>query len=553
MKTKFKKLFPVLVLLIATILATSCETQEEFTQSNQTTRCKTNYVKIDDVPFLIPSIVKYNSKYKFLLDENSNTSRAEENLDLDLEHILEFVNSNGLKSYSININKEFTEYDDKYFENLHIYKILENYKAIIIKYNAIDDNKEFDINTFSGDIEYYDSNYNLLGYAQLNDGRISCNKIVVGDFAFVFYNDGSFAVFIGEETDGGGGSGWVFLGGTNQNGSFTYIPTGNNSSGSTNSPFGGNSSSTGNNNNAGSGNGSNTTNTNYPTAGEYHDPIIIIPNPPSNLTTLYHNYLTDVNQQNWLQQHLAIKLKIIDYLQDHHTVEDFQFASWTVDYLYTNQTVTWEVFQNQFIGTAEGQEGIYNSNFWENPNLNFPPQDLPTWVNFQNAFPLDTNPLYNTPEKMYNSIGGSVANLYSGPQTNTCAIRLSKALNYSGIIIPNIPGKTYKGADNKYYFKAAYEINLWMRITFGTNPASNTNPVTPFNANHHQYTQSQAGVHGANLPSLLNGMHGIYSIYSSNFNWATGHADLLNSNATCGNHCLFYEAPIYRLDIWELP
>jgi hypothetical protein len=33
---------------------------------------------------------------------------------------------------------------------------------------------------------------------------------------------------------------------------------------------------------------------------------------------------------------------------------------------------------------------------------------------------------------------------------------------------------------------------------------------------------------------------------------ASGHADLLNSNATCGNHCLFYEAPIYRLDIWEL-
>ncbi|WP_229665897.1 T6SS effector amidase Tae4 family protein [Flavobacterium suaedae] len=150
---------------------------------------------------------------------------------------------------------------------------------------------------------------------------------------------------------------------------------------------------------------------------------------------------------------------------------------------------------------------------------------------------------------MYNSIGGQVLSIYSGPQTNTCAVRLSKALNYSGVDIPHIPGKTFKGADNLYYFKAAYEINLWMRKTFGTNPATSS---TPYNSNHIKYTGTQAGENGVNLPSLLSGKKGIYSLYSSNFQWATGHADILYSNSTCGNNCHFYDAPIARIDIWIL-
>ena len=147
---------------------------------------------------------------------------------------------------------------------------------------------------------------------------------------------------------------------------------------------------------------------------------------------------------------------------------------------------------------------------------------------------------------MFNSVGGSVANLYSGPSTNTCAIRLSKALNYSGVSIPYIPGQTYKGADDKYYFKAAYQLNIWMRKTFGTNTSNPPNP------NHYSYSQTDAGQFGKNLPELLMGKKGIYSIYSSNFNWASGHADLLNSNATCANNCHFADAPIDRLDIWIL-
>lgn len=150
---------------------------------------------------------------------------------------------------------------------------------------------------------------------------------------------------------------------------------------------------------------------------------------------------------------------------------------------------------------------------------------------------------------IYSSLGGDIANYYVDETTNTCAIRLSKALNYSGVIIPHLPGQTFIGADNKYYFKAAYELNKWMRKTFGTNDGDQT---TPYNPNHILYTATDAGINGRNLPGLLVGKKGIYSIYSNNFAWASGHADMLNPNSTCGNNCHFADAPIGRLDIWIL-
>lgn len=225
------------------------------------------------------------------------------------------------------------------------------------------------------------------------------------------------------------------------------------------------------------------------------------------------------------------------------------FGDWAINYLIQHPTVPIETFQNQFMGKSEGYEGEYDT-YWDNPNLSFPPQNLPTWSDFNAAFPRDTDSLYDSPEKMYSSIGGAVyTNGYTGPESNTCAVRLSKALNYSGVTIPNIPGQTFKGADNKYYFLAAYKINIWMRKTFGTNPATSS---TPLNLNHYSYTQAQAGVNGENLPGLLLRKKGIYSIYSSDFSWASGHADLLNPDATCANECHFADAPIARLDIWIL-
>jgi hypothetical protein len=262
---------------------------------------------------------------------------------------------------------------------------------------------------------------------------------------------------------------------------------------------------------------------------------------------IYILKLSDAQQFVLINTNEAVNT-LFDYLTNNISAETIEIASWSIDYFIMHPDLDLALFKNRFLGKSEGYEGEYDS-FWDNPNLTFPKQDLPSWEDFNNHFPKDSDILYNTSEKMFNSIGGEVATLYSGPKTNTCAIRLSKALNYSGISIPFIPGQTYKGNDNFYYFKAAYQINNWMRKTFGTNPATSS---TPFNSNHYSYNQTQAGIMGVNLISLLAGKKGIYSIYSSDFKWATGHADLLNSNSTCANNCHFADAPISRLDVWIL-
>ncbi|WP_412467339.1 hypothetical protein [Pedobacter sp. KLB.chiD] len=84
--------------------------------------------------------------------------------------------------------------------------------------------------------------------------------------------------------------------------------------------------------------------------------------------------------------------------------------------------------------------------------------------------------------------------------------------------------------------------------TFGTNDGD---PSTPLNANHSKILKSQVGNRGQNLPGLLAGKKGIYCMVSDNMNWASGHADLLYPDATCGTECHF-EGPIAWIDLWVL-
>ncbi len=278
-------------------------------------------------------------------------------------------------------------------------------------------------------------------------------------------------------------------------------------------------------------------------------PVIYSPQLQSLITTLGLNQ----TQISWLNSNTDEANTLFNYLNANNTTEARDIAIWAISYFMQYPNINMQIFTNQFLGKSEGYEGPYDS-YWDNPNLTFPPQNLPSWNDFRAAFPLDSDPLYYSPEKMYTSIGGELTTFYNNNKDasgnlNTCAIRLSKALNYSGIIIPNIPGKTKQGADGKYYFKVSKDMNQWMRKTFGTNPASGT---TPINTNHYHFTSSDAGTHGVNLPSLLNGKKGIYSLVSSDPSWATGHCDLLNPNSICGNKCHFYDAPIDYIDIWEL-
>ncbi|RZJ66560.1 MAG: hypothetical protein EOO50_09310 [Flavobacterium sp.] len=233
---------------------------------------------------------------------------------------------------------------------------------------------------------------------------------------------------------------------------------------------------------------------------------------------------------------------------------DEGFATWAVDYLMDHPSITWSQFVNWFMMPREGQDVLsYDETYWENPNLTFPQQNLPTWANFQSAYPT------NNGATLVQTIGGAVQQAfidYPNLVAGYCALKVSRGLNYSGINIPQIittngnPG-TVMGADGKYYFLNAKALNKWMKETFGTNPATTT---TPYNANHVHIDGSEGGMNGQNYPALTSGIKGIYSMVSTNPLWASGHADLI-SEGVCVFGCHFYDtppAPIDYIDIWTL-
>lgn len=174
------------------------------------------------------------------------------------------------------------------------------------------------------------------------------------------------------------------------------------------------------------------------------------------------------------------------------------YGDWAINYLIANPQVPFATFQNQFMTAPEGSDGNSDATFWDDPNNTYQHQNLPSWSDFETAFPKRSDPNYDTPAKLYASIGGAVLSTV-GPNstTNTCAARVSKALNYSGVTIPNIPGKTYQGSDGKYYFLGAENLNRWMRKTFGcANP--NTAIGEYLNTNSVHYNANQIGTNGEN-------------------------------------------------------
>lgn len=242
--------------------------------------------------------------------------------------------------------------------------------------------------------------------------------------------------------------------------------------------------------------------------------------------------------------------------------ENREFVRWDVGYLIGNPTISFEVFKNRFLGKVGAKDGDFDQEYWSNPKLSVPQQNLPSWADFSNNFPTHNKPnsIYKSYAELLTALGGDVGALYipGGDQVNTCAIRVSYALVRSGITIPDIPartvnGKTYpaqtlKDKDGKYYFIRAKELNAWMRRTFGTNDGD---PKTPHNASHAKITKAQAGTYGSNLPALLSGKKGIYCLVSDRPAWSSGHADLLYDNATCGVECHF-NGPIDWIDVWIL-
>ena len=234
------------------------------------------------------------------------------------------------------------------------------------------------------------------------------------------------------------------------------------------------------------------------------------------------------------------------------TTQSKDFIDWGIDFMLHNPTTTIEEFDNWFMGEPEGPDSEYDVEFWEDQNNTFTKQELPSWSNFSVAFPGRKDPRYNTSKKMFENIGGDVYSKgYTGEKSNTCAIRLSKALNESGVKIPYIPKQTFKGKDkdvnglDQYYFLGAANMITWMKKVFGTTDNENYSTFTTVDVNNgtliNQFS-NKTGIY-CMLPVKATG--------TGSFN-ATGHVDLMVFGIYDGNGYSNPPGGLKEIVFWNL-
>lgn len=182
--------------------------------------------------------------------------------------------------------------------------------------------------------------------------------------------------------------------------------------------------------------------------------------------------------------------------------------------------------------------------WWDDITLDFQKQTLPSYSLLLSNFPMNPTTLDEVPgPQVYQNVGGDVYNEYlASKNPNACALRLSVALNKSGVVIPNIPNHTYRGADGKYYFLSSAKIYNFMVKTFGPPDI--------------KLTESDGGPDGSQFGSKLTGK-GIFIMKAkspSQFD-AYGHATIYNGFGCVGGitHCYFSaKGGVSTVALWKL-
>ena len=122
---------------------------------------------------------------------------------------------------------------------------------------------------------------------------------------------------------------------------------------------------------------------------------------------------------------------------------------------------------------------------------------------------------------------------------NTCAIRLSRAFNYSGVPIPShFPGlKVISGSDRRWYAYHMQELKKWIEFTFG--------PPGIVKTKGHNATISR---------EAFAGHHGVIA-FDIHFTDANGHIDLWDGADFYESAYALsdYFAKATKIVLWEAP
>lgn len=147
-------------------------------------------------------------------------------------------------------------------------------------------------------------------------------------------------------------------------------------------------------------------------------------------------------------------------------------------------------------------------------------------------------PTTGTPEEMYNSVGGDVAGRFNEHKNdvggnayeNTCALRMSVALNKSGndidTDVKNSKGqKMYseKGSDGKDYVLRKSDLKDYMKGEYGKADISTKSTDKDFDSK----------------VSEIKGQKGIIVYDVTGWTDATGHVTIYDGKGSCGHDCYF--------------
>ena len=128
-----------------------------------------------------------------------------------------------------------------------------------------------------------------------------------------------------------------------------------------------------------------------------------------------------------------------------------------------------------------------------------------------NVYPTSPSPGQTT---IWDLVGGKVAqNGNNGIFTNSCAIRMSYALNQSGSKIPFTKGGTVSGANGDWYFYRVADLQKYLNTLLGS-------PQQFSSQNWQAGIEDQTGI--------VN--------FQNNWSDATGHFDLYNGSTTIDGH-----------------